>query len=97
MPWRGASCDGNQLPPAAAVRVEEMINYFPYGYAPPADRSVPFRAAATVLPSPWNKETKLLHIGIKGFDIPRAERPPPTSCCWSTSRARWRRRTGCRC
>jgi Ca-activated chloride channel family protein len=65
----------NQLPPAEAVRVEEMINYFPYAYQGPADRSAPFRAMATILPTPWNAETKLLHIGIKGFDVPRAERP----------------------
>jgi len=66
---------GNQLPPPEAVRVEEMINYFSYAYQGPADRSAPFRATATILPTPWNADTKLLHIGIKGFDVPRAERP----------------------
>jgi Ca-activated chloride channel family protein len=63
------------LPPADAVRVEEMVNYFTYAYPLPEDRKVPFKASVKVYPTPWNKQTKLLHIGIKGFDIPRKERP----------------------
>jgi Ca-activated chloride channel homolog len=63
------------LPPADAVRIEEMVNYFDYAYPLPPDRKAPFRASVRVYPTPWNKDTKLLHIGIKGFDIPRAERP----------------------
>ena len=63
------------LPPTDAVRVEEMVNYFDYSYALPADRSQPFQPTIAVYPTPWNKNTLLLHIGIKGFDIPRAERP----------------------
>ena len=63
------------LPPTDAVRVEEMVNYFDYAYALPADRSQPFQPTVAVYPTPWNKNTLLLHIGIKGFDIPRAERP----------------------
>ena len=64
------------LPQRDAVRVEEMINYFDYDYAVPTDRSVPFNANITVMPSPWNSENKLLSIGIKGYEIPRAEAPP---------------------
>lgn len=63
------------LPPADAVRIEEMVNYFDYAYPLPPDRKVPFKASVKVFPNPWNKDTKLLHIGIKGFDIPRTERP----------------------
>jgi Ca-activated chloride channel homolog len=63
------------LPPADAVRVEEMINYFDYHYAVPTDRSAPFQPTVAVYPSPWNKDTQILHIGIKGFDLPKTERP----------------------
>ena len=64
-----------ELPPKEAVRVEEMINYFPYAYPLPEDRSAPFRPTVTVLPSPWNATNKLVHIAIKGYDVPKAERP----------------------
>jgi Ca-activated chloride channel family protein len=67
--------NGGALPPADAVRIEEMVNYFDYTYPLPPDRSAPFRASVQVYPTPWNKDTKLLHIGIKGYDIPRKERP----------------------
>ncbi len=67
---------GGALPPADAVRVEEMVNYFDYAYPLPENRSVPFRASVRVYPTPWNKDTQILHIGIKGFDIPKKERPP---------------------
>jgi Ca-activated chloride channel family protein len=64
-----------RLPPKEAVRVEEMINYFPYDYPLPEDRSAPFRPTVTVLPSPWNPTNKLVHIAIKGYDVPKSERP----------------------
>jgi Ca-activated chloride channel family protein len=65
-----------QLPPQDAVRVEEMINYFDYQYAPPASRDTPFRVATEVAPSPWNSQALLMKIGIKGFEVAAAERPP---------------------
>lgn len=68
--------NGGQLPPQDAVRVEEMINYFDYQYAPPSSRDVPFRVATEVAPAPWNPQALLMKIGIKGFDIAAAERPP---------------------
>jgi Ca-activated chloride channel homolog len=64
-----------RLPVRDAVRVEEMVNYFPYNYPAPPDRTQPFRVTTTVMPSPWSKENQLLHIAISGYDIPRAERP----------------------
>jgi Ca-activated chloride channel family protein len=64
-----------QLPPAAAVRVEEMVNYFPYDYPAPFARLRPFRVTTTVMPTPWNAETRLLHIAMRGYDIARAWRP----------------------
>jgi len=63
------------LPQKNAVRIEEMINYFDYDYPLPADRKVPFMPTVAVFPTPWNPNTKLLHIGIKGFDIAPEKKP----------------------
>jgi len=63
------------LPQKDAVRVEELINYFAYDYPLPRDKSQPFMPSVAVYPTPWNKNTRLLHIGIKGFDIVPAEKP----------------------
>jgi Ca-activated chloride channel family protein len=65
-----------QLPPKDAVRVEEMINYFAYDYPAPADSAQPFRVSTAVERTPWNNETYLLHVGIKGYTPPQGERPP---------------------
>jgi Ca-activated chloride channel homolog len=65
-----------QLPPQDAVRVEEMINYFDYQYAPPATRETPFRVSTELAQAPWNSQALLMKIGIKGFDLAAAERPP---------------------
>jgi len=70
-----ASLNRGLLPQKNAVRVEEMINYFPYDYAAPADREAPFKASVAVYPTPWNTHTKLIHIGIKGYTLPAAQRP----------------------
>jgi Ca-activated chloride channel family protein len=64
-----------RMPPRAAVRVEEMVNYFPYAYPAPQDRTRPFRVTTTVGPTPWNADNQLLHIAIRGYDVARAERP----------------------
>ena len=71
-----ASLNNNTLPQKDAVRVEELVNYFPYDYASPTDRSDPFKATVSVFPTPWNANTKLMHVGIKGFTINGNERPP---------------------
>ena len=65
-----------QLPPKDAVRVEEMINYFTYDYPAPVDSAQPFRVTTAVERTPWNAETYLLHVGIKGYTPPIGERPP---------------------
>ncbi len=65
-----------RLPPADAVRVEEMVNYFPYAYAGPQSKDQPFAVAATVTPSPWKPGAKLLHVGLKAWDADRTQRPP---------------------
>lgn len=66
-----------QLPTPDAVRTEEMVNYFDYDYATPSDKARPFQPTVAVYPTPWNAGTRLLHIGIKAYDLPAtAERPP---------------------
>ena len=75
-----------------------MINYFDYAYALPADRAQPFEPTVAVYPTPWNKNTMLLHIGIKGYDLPQAERPDGQSRVPARRVAvRWTSRTSCRC
>ena len=64
-----------RLPPEGAVRLEEMVNYFPYDYALPTDGS-PFGVTTEVAATPWNPRTKLLRIGIKASDKPVAELAP---------------------
>jgi Ca-activated chloride channel family protein len=68
--------NAGRMPPAAAVRVEEMVNYFPYSYARPSSRTRPFAVTTEVMPSPWKAENQLLHIAVRGFDLKAAERPP---------------------
>ncbi|MEM6584536.1 MAG: VWA domain-containing protein [Pseudomonadota bacterium] len=65
-----------QLPPRAAVRTEEMINYFRYNYPRPQSTQVPFSVSTDVAKSPWNENTHLMRIGLRGYDIDRSERPP---------------------
>jgi Ca-activated chloride channel homolog len=64
------------LPDRESVRIEEMVNYFPYSYAGPEKAEEAFKANVTVTPSPWNKNNKLLHVGIKGYDLPVNEQKP---------------------
>lgn len=63
------------LPSAASVRTEELINYFDYNYASPQTAEQPFAPQATLMPTPWNDDTLLLHIGIQGYEIPLDDRP----------------------
>jgi Ca-activated chloride channel family protein len=64
-----------RLPPKDAVRVEEMINYFDYGYAGPADRSQPFAVSTELAPAPWDRKRLLMHVGIQGYAVPVSEIP----------------------
>ncbi|WP_025855474.1 VWA domain-containing protein [Pseudomonas sp. CHM02] len=63
------------LPPEGAVRLEEMVNYFPYHYALPTDGS-PFGVTTEVAATPWNPHTQLLRIGIKASDRAVAQLAP---------------------
>ena len=69
-----SSINRGQLPPRSSIRLEEMINYFPYDYEAPRSADEPFKANVTVTPNPWNADTKLMHIGIKGYVPPKTER-----------------------
>jgi Ca-activated chloride channel family protein len=64
----------NQLPPKSAIRIEELINYFDYDYAPPDDEK-PFAVHIETASAPWNQEHLLARIAIKGKEFPAAERP----------------------
>ena len=64
------------LPVAEAVRVEEMLNYFPYAYPAPEAGGAPFRPTVTVAQTPWNADTLLMHIGIQGR-LPATDARPP--------------------
>jgi Ca-activated chloride channel family protein len=64
-----------QMPPEGAVRTEEMLNYFRYDYPLPTDRSRPFSVNTDMTTTPWNAETRLLRVGLRGYDLQRRERP----------------------
>jgi Ca-activated chloride channel family protein len=63
-----------QRPPRDAVRIEELVNYFPYHYPAPNDDK-PFAASMEVANAPWNPQHRLVRIGLKGREISVADRP----------------------
>ena len=63
-----------QLPPANAVRIEELVNYFRYDYPEPADGS-PFSVNIDVATCPWNPQHKLARVGLKAKTIAEDKRP----------------------
>lgn len=65
-----------RLPEADSVRVEEMINYFPYDWKAPEKADQAFKANITVMPTPWNANTLLMHVGIKGYEVQQQEQKP---------------------
>jgi Ca-activated chloride channel family protein len=71
-----SSLTNGYLPPAEAVRIEEMVNYFPYDYAAPDAGEAPFRAAVSLFQTPWNADTQLLRIGLQG-ELPALDNRPP--------------------
>ncbi|PTU73543.1 vWA domain-containing protein [Pseudomonas mangrovi] len=64
-----------QLPPAEAVRLEEMVNYFPYAYPLPKG-DTPFGVTTEIAPSPWNAQSRLLRVAIKASDVQSSALPP---------------------
>lgn len=75
--------ESNQLPPADAVRIEELVNYFDYDYTGPAapgsagvsSDDAPFAAHVEVATCPWNAEHRLARIAVKGREMDREKRP----------------------
>ncbi len=67
---------GGQSVPTDAVRTEEMINYFRYAYPLPDDRDAPFSVTTDMSTTPWNPNTRLLRVGLRGYDVARSQRPP---------------------
>jgi len=79
----------NQLPPADAVRIEELVNYFTYDYSdamqpakvldpegnPVEDIDPPFGASVEIAPAPWNEDHRLVRIGLKGDEPDTGQRP----------------------
>lgn len=63
-----------QLPPAGAVRIEEMINYFNYEYPQPV-KDQPFSINTEISDAPWNTNHKLVLIGLQGKKIPTENLP----------------------
>jgi Ca-activated chloride channel family protein len=66
--------NNGQLPPADAVRIEEMVNYFKYDYPEPAGEH-PFSVYTEMAVCPWNKKHQLLHIGLRGKSIDKSLLP----------------------
>ena len=67
--------NSGSLPREDAVRVEELINYFAYDYPVPENSGTPFSVTTEIGVTPWNPDTRLLHIGIKGYDVTAKELP----------------------
>ncbi len=62
------------LPPAGAVRIEEMVNYFKYDYPQP-EGDQPFTVNIEIGDCPWNADHRLALIGLQGKNIPSANLP----------------------
>lgn len=71
-----SSLSRGQLPPTQAVRIEELINYFPYDYAGPDAGEAPFRPTVSTFQTPWNIDTQLVHIALQGQMPALDDRPP---------------------
>lgn len=68
--------NGGHLPNKDEVRTEEFINYFTYNYPMPESQDIPFKVYREMSTCPWNPGSKLLHIGIQGYDVVQSQLPP---------------------
>jgi len=66
--------NNGQHPPAEAVRIEEMVNYFNYDYEQPKGDD-PFAIHTEISTAPWNPKHQLVHIGLQGKKIPTGDLP----------------------
>ena len=67
--------DEGRMPPADAVRIEELINYFRFSYAPP-NAGDPFSVTTDVAPCPWNPQHRLALVGLQAPALPAGRTPP---------------------
>lgn len=67
--------NNGKQPPKDAVRIEEIVNYFPYNYPLPTDGR-PFAVHTETIDSPWQPEAKLIKIGIQAQDTAKKDLPP---------------------
>ena len=66
-----------RLPPRDAVRIEELLNYFPYGYEPPPrDADTPLSVVTEVGPAPWAPSHRLVRVGLQAPSLSEDELPP---------------------
>ena len=63
------------LPPAGAIRIEEMINYFRFDYPQPTG-DAPFSITTELAVCPWNTKHQIALIGLQGREIPEDEASP---------------------
>ena len=63
------------LPPRDAVRVEELVNYFPYDDAAPRAGEAPLRISTEVAPAPWNTRHDLVRIALRARDVDMRHAP----------------------
>jgi Ca-activated chloride channel family protein len=66
--------NGGSLPPRGAIRIEELVNYFPYSDAAPTDGS-PFSARIEIAECPWQPQHRLARVALKGREIAVDQRP----------------------
>ncbi len=64
----------SRLPPADAVRIEELLNYFNYDY--PAPKEQPFSVNTEISQAPWSPAHRLVHIGLQGKKVDFQALPP---------------------
>ena len=67
--------DEGRLPPAGAVRIEELVNYFDYDYPDPTGPH-PFSVTTETSVAPWNPRHRLVHVGLQGKRMHAEELPP---------------------
>jgi Ca-activated chloride channel homolog len=64
------------LPPKDAVRIEELVNYFPYGDATPSSRDLPLRITTEIAAAPWNSRHDLVRIALRAREVDMRRAPP---------------------
>ncbi|HWA73522.1 MAG TPA: VWA domain-containing protein [Polyangiaceae bacterium] len=63
------------MPPADAVRIEELVNYFSYAYPEPSG-DAPFSVTRELSQAPWNPKHRLLLVGLQGKRLAPEALPP---------------------